>query len=747
MTSLAQTSPYSKIASFKLKAEKEITETTLKDKMHSAKFDLLKQYLEKENITIPKDITDTKELLNYIKKNLSKEKYEYVLAKKDELDQDIEEMFEELKAGSSSAFSRKIQEIVKAIKPIGLAVATPLAINTAFTLFLPTSLKIFAGAAILAHNGYKIIKTNKKRKIANKEYELSKIIRELEIKKNDKGEILDTRFSEGIQTRIREFLKEKNIVFKDTGYIALSKAIYSLKFEDKKALCNILNNELGNTIDIEARLKQYDKGFFKRNFGTVSTTIGYGLDLANNINDIPLLRNAVSTILTAAGVSIATQNLQNGIIAAGVKTSAEAISSFFNVGETVVESINSTINTVGFAGIFAAVGVVGSVGMATYNYLKGKKEREQIKKELDKIKKIDNKLYQTENDAEINEIKRLAQEEPNLADAMVVSLTCEFMLKKNIKIPNTITNAKELVEYIKTLGKKDQKEIMNFYNDMTYYNKHHHSAFVKKSLEVCEAVGKAAVYGLAGLSLIDLFTKGNFLEDLKTTKTETEAVQAITVDEPVDYDYGFSDTINDVPVDSPHILDNDPIIQNLPIEQIEQMPNNELYYHLRHLTAGHGFDPEFMRNAITSNTGAQDYQNKITETFNNMFGSLSENRRNDFINYFNELNRGEIKFFPKAGEKGISANHITSHEEIGELLKDFIGVKTKQATTADKAGNIATTAAATAVAVNELTRHSVTKTGNDAKGKQFTREQIEDKINRDLENLPVNIEEKISFKR
>lgn len=589
--------------------------------------------------------------------------------------------------------------------------------------------------SILAHRGYKLIKTSKKRKIVNQEYELSKIIRELEIKKDDNGNIIDTRFSNYIQERIRVFLKEKKINFKDTGYISLKQALYSLNFEDKKALCNIINNELGNQIDIETRLKKYKNSFFKKNFGVVSTTVGYGLDLANNINDIPLLRNVVSTILTAAGVTVATQNIENGLVAAGTKTALEAASTFFNVGEDIIESINSTINAVGFASIFAVLGITGSIGMSIINYFKGKKQRNIIKNELTKIKEIDNKLYQQENEKEVKEIKRLALEEPDLAYSMVISLVCEFMLKKKIPIPNTITNAKELVEYINSLNKNDKKEVMNFYEEMIYYNKHHHSEFVKRSLEVCETLGKIAIYGLASVSLIDLFTQGNFLADIKNANKEPK----MTVVEPIKYKYAFNKPIyvNYFDVDTQ-------MLQKMSVQEIENMSNNELYWHLTNLVGGHGIygDTLYTYTPITK----EEYCSKLSENFKNIFGSLSEEGQTSFIDFYNKLNSDVVMFQDEYGT--YEASRIMENQRIGELLKDFLGYETKKNSLINTIGDITTSIETIAVATDEITNYNNKKTSNNAKSNHFTKRNSYDELMNDLENIPVNsLEEKNTFRR
>lgn len=65
--------------------------------MNEIKFRLLKEYLEKEKNFIPENIKTTKALLSYVKRNLTKEQYQYVVRKKEQLEQNVEEMFAKLK--------------------------------------------------------------------------------------------------------------------------------------------------------------------------------------------------------------------------------------------------------------------------------------------------------------------------------------------------------------------------------------------------------------------------------------------------------------------------------------------------------------------------------------------------------------------------------------------------------------------------------------------------------------------------
>ena len=138
--------------------------------------------------------------------------------------------------------------------------------------------------------------------------------------------------------------------------------------------------------------------------------------------------------------------IENGLITATAKTAVEGASKFFNFGEDVIESINSTINTVGFLGIFSAIGVTCSVGGMIFKFIKGKKERNKIRTDLEKIKELDNKLYKSD----IEKGKRNAPTQ-DILEAMV------HVLKLNDEDKNTLFDlaadskneiARDITEYV-----------------------------------------------------------------------------------------------------------------------------------------------------------------------------------------------------------------------------------------------------------------------------------------------------------
>lgn len=498
----------------KIDFEREKVVKELKGRMDQTKFELLKKYLENEKIFIPDNLKTTKELMNFARKNLSKEEYKIVKKKKTLINNDVDNMINSLENGSTSAFSNKFKKIMNTIKSVGLTVAKPLALSAVLNVVAPPPLKIFTGAAMLAYSGYKLVKTRKKRKVANQQYGLSKMIREMEVTRNIDGKIVDTRFSLDMQEKIRKFLKERKIVFEDTGYVSLMNAIYSLDFDNKKAVCNFINNSLGNRFNIEDELKKYKNSLF--DFSTVSYMTGVGLTLSNTINSIPTLRNILSSAIVGTGVGFATDSVIWGAVAGVGKGGLSLAANVFNIDylKEMLNSFDSAVNTTTITAGFATLGLVGSLGVSLWNYIKGKKLRLDTLADNKTIIELDRKMYAKEIAEEEQKVRDEMMKNPNIAHVMIVSIVFEYIKKKGIQIPENVKDSEELMKFINQLPSKDRKDILKFYDDLRYYNKHNHSAFMKKVNKTLEVIANIATVGLAGASLYNIFVDHDFLQNV-----------------------------------------------------------------------------------------------------------------------------------------------------------------------------------------------------------------------------------------
>jgi len=262
---------------------------------------------------------------------------------------------------------------------------------------------------------------------------------------------------------------------------------------------------LGNKINVEKRLKKYKGSFL--NFSIVTSMGVKGLILANTINTIPLAREFLSTTILSGGLLILTGDKLVGVVTGVGKTSLSLIANVFGI-DSLKDFLVSTDTAVNIATLsvgFSAIGLVGSMGMSLWNYLKGKKERVESFLENKQIAEIEAKKYAEDIAKEQMKIKKNMEENPDLARVMIVTLVCEFMIKKGIKIPENIKNAKQLVEFINTLDKEKKNEIMKFYDELKYYNMHNHGLFMKSIVQTLDIVGKVAIVGLAGFSIYDIF--------------------------------------------------------------------------------------------------------------------------------------------------------------------------------------------------------------------------------------------------
>ena len=230
-----------------------------KGKLNNFKLDLLKDAMDSRNISYDKSITDYVKMQESLKSTLNSSDYSNILEICNELDKELDKVLTDLLNGSSNAFSKFINEKYETlIRPIGKSVVNGMAVSTVINLAPTVETKIAAMAIASGVSVYKLVKSDKFKSVASKNYELSKILNELETTKDNSGKIIDTRFNDSIQTDIKEFLSSKNIKYKDTGYLSLREVMYSLDTENKLQLVNIINNKIGNVINVEDRVSKYD---------------------------------------------------------------------------------------------------------------------------------------------------------------------------------------------------------------------------------------------------------------------------------------------------------------------------------------------------------------------------------------------------------------------------------------------------------------------------------------------------------
>ena len=318
------------------------------------------------------------------------------------------------------------------------------------------------------------------------------------------------------------------------------------------------------------------------------------------------------------------------------------------------------------------------------------------------------------------------------------------MYVKDEQVIFTFVNAKDLVTFIKTLDGDDKDRVFKFYEDLIYYNKHNHSKFVKASLDVCNKIGTITLYGLAGLSLIDMFTDTGILVNNNIFVQKQEKVP-FEVDEPTEYtvnanlfkkhDGSYWDDILGRNIDSPNFdPSSTPLVENFSAADVNNMSNNEIYGHLRMIFQRYDiFDSEgnMIPVAILSNEEISAHHTKL---FYGFLDKLSSDKRKAFATWYNSLNKGEISF--NNGVEDVPVTRITNHTSVGNMFRSYVGYIQQQSDTLSKLGNIAVTIATPVVAIENLSDLNTQSTANGAKNDFVEKKNYDNNIG-ELENAPT----------
>lgn len=249
---------------------------------------------------------------------------------------------------------------------------------------------------------YALKKNNKPFRIVNKEMVLDNIFQTLESKKDADGNLIDTRFSEDVQSYIRLFLSAKGIQYEDTGYLSLRGACYSLKYDDRLELCRNINAKFDMNLNIDEELKK-SKGFFE-NLKTGSAMIVGG----------GLLGTAAGAVLSGTKEDLipnivgdnGKEFINNRIDNLGVPFSGkinEIVNSYLD-NNVLNKTLPINLVAGGLSGV--AVGTIGAATSSLYNIIKNGVNRVSSGKKNRDFLEVDNELYK---DANLEEAKLIAQ--------------------------------------------------------------------------------------------------------------------------------------------------------------------------------------------------------------------------------------------------------------------------------------------------------------------------------------------------
>ncbi len=510
-----------------IRKNKKIVIKNIEKNLDKAKISMLKHMLSTYNFEFDDTITDYNLFVKSVLKELNDKDYANILAISNNINKNIDEVFKKLKGGSTNAFTEFMSNTFKkVIVPIAKSATLSLAGASVIGLMPTVGTKITAGSAILGASIFKMNKNNKESNLISLNNELNKILQELEITIDKNKKIIDTRFDSKVQEVIIEFLEKRHIIFKNTGYLSIRNTIYNLEVNDKLELVKKINVEVGNKIDIDERIKGFDKSLLtkaKENvIAPIVKTTAAGLGIATSVNAIdPAI---LATPLNTIGGYIAGNAFQNLIstkwIGDVVKYLTTAVSggltAFGKYIPVVGELLNKTfaienICTLTASGFILGSGIVLGKTLISplINYIKNYKNNKKIKE----ILKKDAEYYLEDNQKEIAKI----QEDLKFnyeSDKVIIELVCRYMDELEIEYSKIPENIKELKLLIENLDNKNKKDVLKLLISLEDFNQREPKTFKKCVKKAGKFLFTAAVCSLASLSIYDILSGGGFLQHL-----------------------------------------------------------------------------------------------------------------------------------------------------------------------------------------------------------------------------------------
>ena len=504
----------------KLAHSKEKTVKNLREKLHGAKLIAIKEELRNNGLSYDDSITDLNELKKSLKNNLSTISYEQVEDIYERVNKEYDKLLTDLEQGSLDATTKFLRNAEKITTPIAKSVAKSLAGRTAIVLAPTIAGKLAVAGGLAAGATYKVIKSKKAGETLNQATECDKILQEMEVTYSD-GKVIDTRFNSEIQDEIRKFLASKKIEFNDTGYLSLREQIYSLSFENKVELCNLLNAKMNKGIEINERIESKKGGFFdsvKSNLKKVRNSIlgGTGVAAAVNTVDPAIIAGPLNGTFLGTLIS----KLTDSKIIQGVT------GLFGGVGSAVLERIPvigsaaksalAAESLVAGGIVGAGIGVAGLVVADIVKTVKNIRNKFAYLKDRKNILKYDSEKYAKEDQEEYLKMREVIyNKDNNMGEQAIFQLVYEYMTKElNIEFKEEPKNLVQLSDEIEKLDQKQKEKVRKFIDKLIDYNKNNHSDFVNGLIKGGKTLSTIAMLGLSGMSIYDLFKGGTFLPEL-----------------------------------------------------------------------------------------------------------------------------------------------------------------------------------------------------------------------------------------
>ena len=515
----------------KITANKKEVIKSLEKKLQLEKCKLLKSALTEMNIMYNDSITDPNELMKSLKSTVTEKEYHIIENTYDKIAKQLDAVCEDLKSGSTTAFTKFIETAKELAVPLVDSTAVSMAFRTAILASPTIELKVAAGAGSLLYSGYRLVKNDKAKKVMDKEYEIDRMLLEIEMTKDEEGKIIDTRFSEKNQQIIRDFLKEKRVEFNDTGYLSLRQAMSKLKSDEKLQLVNVLINMNGYNMDSNKRLSKYDESFlesFKNNaVKPIAATTAAGVATATTINATVGGDVIVSSLAGTAIGSWLLDKTKNGFLSFLGGTSSGLIleggSHIPIIGEYLDETYNTIVLGLG-ATLGAGIGIAGAAISSIIKAVKNSKERMKFNKEMEEMAKVEEELYLKEDQEEIIKMRDYLLNNPTPEQTAIIEMVKEYMDELGIEYRGNPKSILELRQSLTELSDSDKKKVYQLLGELEEENNKDPNQFRAALKKAGNALRNITVYGLAGLSFVDIFSGGKFFYNLNAKYVGKEEI-------------------------------------------------------------------------------------------------------------------------------------------------------------------------------------------------------------------------------
>lgn len=515
----------------------------IKSKLENAKLELIYTELEEAGIEFTRNYTTVDELTRDLKGKISEVDYNKLLSKIKEIEASLDTLVSKLDNCSTSAFTKLMtSDIAKEIaKTLGIALA-----GRTLLLLAPTvGTKALVGAGLAGYGLYRIVKNRKEIIKINESNELNNILMDLETTKED-GHFIETRFNEEEQKVIREFLEKNKIKFEDTGYISLRQAIYNLKDEEKRSLCELLNNQFGKGIEVDKRIESAKKklNVVATGFTTAGAGLALGLQAATVVNSIDA--GAVAGVLNGTVLAAWIQSISGkewlDQLSGGLGLIGSEVLQHIPVIGGVASKFFAAENLAAFATIGAAGGLAIGTGLGVASVIKKIHSSKMNKKEMEEFLKLDSEKYGATDQPELIEIQNNIHEPKNLAESVIVDIVTGYLREQEITYEGNPQTVQDLRESINKLPKEEKKKATEVI-DRIYYCLDKDPDFIKG----LKKAGKISIglftAGLAALSVYDIIKGGTFLPELSQKLFPTNNIYTpIESVPPVDQPFNVSNS-------------------------------------------------------------------------------------------------------------------------------------------------------------------------------------------------------------